>query len=162
MGYREISAAIIDDLLAGRLESDNQQQEALPEIDSLRLFFSRIEQSPNDAEQRLEAIADLYISGRIQEVTNRPLRYFLAKLSNVVNQTKKLETDIENFVQISNEYLSRSGNEKLLRYDATLMKVKVINVWTDSEIRFDDLSSGEKQVISCSLIFTSTKKRRSY
>jgi predicted ATP-dependent endonuclease of OLD family len=76
------------------------------------------------------------------------LRYFLARLSKVVNQTKQLESDIENFVQISNKYLGRSSDKKLLHYDATQMKVKVINVWTETEIGFDDLSSGEKQVIS--------------
>lgn len=147
-GYREISAAIIDDLVAGRFASGDWQAESLPEIDSLRLFFSRIEQSPSNAEQRLEAITQLYSSGKIKEEANAPLRYFLARLSKVVDQTKKLESDIENFVQVSNEYLSRSSDKKLIIYDATKMKVRVINVWTESEIRLDDLSSGEKQVIS--------------
>ncbi|UVO31717.1 ATP-binding protein [Bradyrhizobium arachidis] len=147
MGYREISAAIIDDLLAGRFAS-GELNESLPEIDSLRLFFSRIEQSTKDAGQRLEAITQLYKSERIHDPSNGSLRYFLTRLSKVVNQTKELEADIENFVQISNQYLNCSSDQKQLRYDATQMKVKVINVWTDSEIRLDDLSSGEKQVIS--------------
>jgi predicted ATPase len=148
IGYREISAAIIDDLLAGRFAAGDWKKESLPEIDSLRLFFSRIQQSATDAEKRLEAVTQLYTSGRIEEATNGPLRYFLARLSKVVNQTKQLESDIENFVQISNKYLGRSSDKKLLHYDATQMKVKVINVWTETEIGFDDLSSGEKQVIS--------------
>ncbi|MGC2783178.1 MAG: hypothetical protein WA397_04935 [Roseiarcus sp.] len=83
IGYREISAAIIDDLLAGRFASGDWRNEPLPEIDSLRLFFSRIEQSPKDDKQRLEAIAQLYDSGRIDEETNGPLRYFLASGSNL-------------------------------------------------------------------------------
>ncbi len=148
LGYRQISAEIIDDLLAGRFASGDWEDDSLPDKDSLRLFFSRIEPSQDHAKQRLEAIDQLYISGLIKEETNVPLRYFLARLSKVVNQTKEVEADIENFVQISNEYLSRSSDQKLLRYDAIQMKVKVVNVWTDSEIRLDDLSSGEKQVIS--------------
>ena len=99
IGYREISAAIIDDLLAGRFPSASWQREALPELESIRLFFSRIEQSPRDAEQRLGALAELYSSGRIDEVSNEPLRYFLARLSKVVDQTKELEADIESFVR---------------------------------------------------------------
>ncbi|SFV28908.1 AAA family ATPase [Hyphomicrobium facile] len=148
IGYRKISAAIIDDLLAGRSAVRDAQHEPLPEIDTLRLFFSRIEQSSNDAKQRLDAITNLYNSGQINDVGHEPLRYFLARLAKVVNQTKEVESDIERFVQISNEYLSRSGDQKLLLYDATQMKVKVMNVWTGTEIRLDDLSSGEKQVIS--------------
>lgn len=160
IGYREISAAIIDDLLAGRFAVPGAQNEPLPEIDSLRLFFSRIEQSPNDAEQRLEAIAELYNSDQINNFGNEPLRYFLTRLAKVVNQTKELESDIEKFVQISNEYLSHSGDQKLLQYDSTQMKVKVINVWTESEIRLDDLSSGEKQVISLfAHLYLSQKKK---
>ncbi|WP_315712578.1 MULTISPECIES: AAA family ATPase [unclassified Bradyrhizobium] len=159
-GYREISAAIIDDLLGGRFPSGDWQSESLPTIDSLRLFFSRIEQSANDAEQRLDIINQLYRSGEIGEQSHQPLRYFLARLSKVVNQTKELESDIENFVNKANEYLSMSGDRKKLRYEPTQMKVKVLNEWTGKDIQFDDLSSGEKQVISlfAHLYLSRTKK----
>jgi predicted ATP-binding protein involved in virulence len=160
IGYREISAAIIDDLLAGRFPSASWQKEALPELDAIRLFFSRIEQSPSDAEQRLGALAELYDSGRIDDVSNEPLRYFLARLSKVVDQTKELEADIESFVRVSNNYLSQSADRKLLVYDSAHMKVRVINVWDSTEIRFDDLSSGEKQVISLfAHLYLSRKKQ---
>ena len=40
------------------------------------------------------------------------------------------------------------------------MKVKVINVWTETEIRLNDLSSGEKQVISLfAHLYLSQKKK---
>ena len=151
IGYREISASIIDDLIAGRFATGDWQNETLPEIESLRLFFSRIEQSPREAEQRLNSISDLYGDGKLEQPTNQPLRYFLIKLSKVINQTRELESGIESFVKICNEYLSSSSDEKVLRYNAKERSVKVINTWTNSEIRFDDLSSGEKQVIHYSL-----------
>lgn len=88
------------------------------------------------------------------------MRYFLSRLSKVVDQTKEMEADIENFVEVSNKYLTHSANQKLLRYDSTNMKVKVINIWTESEIRFDNLSSGEKQVISLfSHLYLSKRKQ---
>ena len=41
-----------------------------------------------------------------------------------------------------------SSDEKVLEYDPNEMKVFVHNSWTGQEVGLDDLSSGEKQVIS--------------
>ena len=76
------------------------------------------------------------------------LRYFLTKLSAVVEATKELEEDIEAFVDKANKYLELSSDEKILEYDPNEMKVVVRNSWTGEEVELNDLSSGEKQVIS--------------
>ena len=148
LGYRSISANIIDDLLAGVPQEDRSEPPgALPEIDALARFFSRIHNrgSPDD---RLESLRRLYESGEIDTNQHNPLRYFLTKLSAVVEKTKGFEADIEAFVDKANGYLKMSSDEKVLEYDPNEMKVIVHNPWTEQEVGLDDLSSGEKQVIS--------------
>lgn len=160
LGYRQISAAIIDDLISGRFVDKPLKNTPLPTIEDLRLFFSRIQQSPHDSEQRLAAVTRLYDSKEIEGATQNYLRYFLTMLSTVVSQTKGLEANIQHFVDQANEYLNQSGDEKSLQYDATRMKVLVKNTWTNAEVKLDDLSSGEKQVISLfSNMYLYTKKK---
>lgn len=145
-GYRLLSANIIDDLLTASLSESATSPANLPDIEELSLFFSRID--GGRAAARLDAVDSLYRSGDIQNKEHEMLRYFLGKLSRVVNQTKALESGVERFVNKVNDYLSSSGDEKKLIYDAQRMKVIVRNTWTETTIALDDLSSGEKQVIS--------------
>ena len=148
IGYRSLSANIIDDFLAGLPRQRHSiSPEGLPEIDALARFFSRIfnRGSPDD---RLKSLRGLYESGQINADEHRTLRYFLTKLSTVVEQTKELEADIEAFVRKANGYLKMSSDEKVLEYDPNEMKVIVHNPWTEQEVDLDDLSSGEKQVLS--------------
>jgi hypothetical protein len=145
MGYRRISANIIDELLMARGAATDTAQ--LPNVEALSRFFSRIEQS-SAPEERLNSIKDLYASGEISSHDNRTLRYFLTKLSKVVDQTRELEDSIEQFVEKANTYLKSSSEEKVLRYDASGLKVLAQSLWTGAEIKLDDLSSGEKQVVS--------------
>lgn len=145
--YRTISAAIIDDALGGKISSDSHQISRLPDIDSLRLFFSRVE-SDGDKTGRLESLKNLYDTGQIHDSDQLILRYFLSKLEAVVDRTKQLESSVEKFVEQVNVYLSLSSDEKTLTYDSNLMRVVVRNLFNGDEIDLETLSSGEKQVIS--------------
>lgn len=156
IGYRAISANIIDELLAVQFSSVPDQSQQLPDIESLSRFFSRIEGASRagkdegvaTAMKRLEAIQQLYDSNRIHNQENEILRYFLSKLSRVVDRTRTIESNIGDFVEKVNVYLRQSSDEKHLQYDNVRMKVLVQNLWTGEEIKLDDLSSGEKQVVS--------------
>lgn len=145
--YRTISASIIDDALGGKIHPDSFQYAKLPDIEALRLFFSRVE-SDKSSTNRLEMLKHLYETGDIHKPDQLILRYFLSKLEAVVDRTKQLESNVEKFVEQVNVYLSLSGDEKTLTYDSNLMKVVVRNVFTEDEIDLEVLSSGEKQVIS--------------
>ena len=148
IGYRSISANIIDDLLVGfPRDTHSAPPEGVPEIEALARFFSRIHvrESPDD---RLKSLRHLYESGEIGKNEHATLRYFLTKLAAVVETTKGLEANIEAFVDKANGYLKMSSDEKVLEYDPNEMKVIVRNSWTDQEVDLNDLSSGEKQVIS--------------
>lgn len=146
-GYRSTSANIIDELLqVGEIKGPASS--SLPSVEALSLFLSRIDQSPAKPAQRLNSIKALYESGAIDSESNNLLRYFLGKLSAAVDRTRYLEASIEQFVERVNVYLESSSDEKRLEYDASRMKVAVKNLWTGNDVKLDDLSSGEKQVIS--------------
>lgn len=148
IGYRTISENIIDDLLEGNLAKSNiVQNVSPPEIGSLVRFFSSVKN--NDAQKkRIDSLQNLYKTKKIYNQTYTDLRYFLAKLDNVVNRTEKLVANIEEFVKKANSYLTTSSDEKKMEYDSDAMTVLVRNSITENEIDLDDLSSGEKQIIS--------------
>ncbi len=143
-GYRQISAKIIDELILGSLTENSEQ--ALPDLETLKIFFSRIGNSSLLDVKNLDRINEIYINPKSTKAGT--LRYFLGMLADVVNQTSQLEKTVETFVAKVNAYLGASSDSKTLTYDPLQMKVYVKNDWTGDEVEFDDLSSGEKQVIS--------------
>ncbi|KAB8041915.1 AAA family ATPase, partial [Klebsiella pneumoniae] len=62
--------------------------------------------------------------------------------------TKELEEKIENFVLMCNKYLQLSDDSKFLDYDVESLQVVVKDLFTNNPIELEDLSSGEKQIIS--------------
>lgn len=146
-GYRQISAAIIEDLV--RSKNIDTPRESLPELESLRLFLSRVDQAELSV-YGSSGLEKLYSDdeGVSRGTQSQILRYFLAKLAVVVNETKELESQIEKFVEKVNGYLEVSSDEKKLSYDSVKMMVEIKNNWTGNTVKMDDLSSGEKQVVS--------------
>lgn len=147
-GYREISANIIEDLLSGKANNTNPDFSKLPDLETLKLFFSRVVGKKIHSEY-LDRVQEIYENKNTRRDSNQDtLLYFLSKLSMVVNQTKQLESTIENFVKKANTYLGATSDVKVFNYDPEKMKVTVINQWTSDEVNLNDLSSGEKQVVS--------------
>ena len=149
IGYRQLFATIIDDLLEAGTEALRESStKALPDLESLKTFLSSVE-SGNTSEERTRALAKLYDGTTASnDFQSQTLKYFLSKLAKVVDQTKEQESNIANFLDRVNSYLSSSSEEKLLSYNAKDMRVEVRNQWTGRVVEMDDLSSGEKQVIS--------------
>ena len=88
-GYRQISAAIIDDLLRGDLELVSRDE--LPTIDSLSRFFSRIEQATNSV-ARTDRLSELYDKGDIDTGDNLYLKYFLWLYTGFATLKRRIET----------------------------------------------------------------------
>ncbi|QWP75788.1 AAA family ATPase [Lysobacter sp. K5869] len=160
--YRNASATIIDDALSGSIKFESPSRGALPDLDSLKRFLSRVSRdsrsvvdsykvpsiSDTQNEKRISAIAALYESGDISNEDQILLRYFLRRLGGVIEKTKETEAMLQRFVDACNSYLSDSNEEKVFTYDQNLMQVAVINSWTSRPIPLSQLSSGEKQIVS--------------
>jgi len=159
--YRSASATIIDEALANAIASVSVRPDELPELKSLARFLLRV--SPADrhtqfepgvraggesARHRIQAITELYDTGRIHEPDQGVLRYFLSRLGSVIEKTKETEAKLQHFVDACNGYLTDSSDEKSFVYEPNSMRVTVVNKFTDTVVPLGQLSSGEKQVIS--------------
>ncbi|VWB57534.1 hypothetical protein BLA6860_02660 [Burkholderia lata] len=147
-GYRSWSARILGDSLKGKSSRPTNGPADLPDIDTLSLFLNRLGPVENNLGEIFQNIGGLYNSGAIYSDEYEFLRYFLTGLNKVIGQTKALEQRIERFVVVCNSYLTMSSDEKKLAFDPQTLTVKVHNSWADCTVPLDELSSGEKQIIS--------------
>jgi ABC-type cobalamin/Fe3+-siderophores transport system ATPase subunit len=146
-GYRKISKEIIDDLLERGLTVQSGGPPELPKLDVLKRFFSRVGEISNPQVARIERVYAQEADGSDNSEAAQ-LVYFLSKLATVVNETYQLEATIEEFTEIANSYLGATSDPKALVYDPVDMAVSVVDSWTGSSLELNDLSSGEKQVVS--------------
>ncbi|RXH30897.1 AAA family ATPase [Bradyrhizobium zhanjiangense] len=169
LGYREISASIINELIDGRFDLVTPTPEEIPEKEELELFFSRLKDQrrrygPYD-ELSLPNIDRIYTGQDISDERNRFLRYFLAKLNTVIRATSDIETLVRAFIDNCNNYLSSRDlstdlpgrasavgegdiDDKVLTLSRRDLKVTVRSLKAGRPIPLDALSSGEKQMIS--------------
>lgn len=147
--YRNLSARVLQDMLTRQDTSENISVSSLPDLDALGLFLSRVDRTARTSSSlMLHRIQQLYETGRINDTENKFLRYFLSQLSQVIEETRETELVVEQFVAVCNSYLTLSSDEKSLTFDARTLRVVVQNTWSSDPISLDDLSSGEKQIVS--------------
>lgn len=169
IGYRRISANIINELIDGTFERDSFEADKLPDRESLELFFSRLREGGRRigpySDVNIPSIEKIYGSDDIGGESRKTLRYFLSKLYDVINSTKDIELRVEEFIAICNKYLSdddesadtidsvqsqkqRRLDGKLLRLNRRNLKVHAESTASRRKIPLDSLSSGEKQMVS--------------
>lgn len=148
IGYRSLSTKILDEMLKGRAKRETVQIGDLPDVDSLFRFLSRVGREDSPISGVYDDIRRLYDTKEIENEENWFLRYFLIRLGEVIDQTREMEFKVEQFVDVCNSYLALSGDEKKLSFDPKTLKVLVQDLWANCPISLDDLSSGEKQIVS--------------
>ncbi|WP_273827735.1 AAA family ATPase [Providencia rettgeri] len=163
IGYRALTAKMLDDLVKGEYDNESNLKSDLPSITDLKRFLNRVKPENNAFNIEMgnfliTELEGLYSRNEVQQ--NKYLHYFLSKLNLVIEETKEQESKIEEFVGICNKYLSSAGDSKRLRFDPFKLEVVVNDEHSDERISLNDLSSGEKQVISImSILFLSNDKK---
>jgi predicted ATPase len=76
--------------------------------------------------------------------SNKGLLYFIDKLIDLYNEQEILDKAIKNFADTCNSYL----NLKNFRYNESSVKLGVYRENSKTEIELEQLSSGEKQIVS--------------
>ena len=163
-GYRKLSADIIKELLDGSFERADLDESILPTSEDLNLFFSRLKEG-----RRVGPFADVVVPDidhllmqNPQNEKNKFLLYFISKLKKVMQATKGIESQVENFINKCNKYLSNTdvgygrpinldeyrNDSKELRLKRADLSVYAISLPSMRQIDLDALSSGEKQMIS--------------
>lgn len=160
--YRALTARMLNDMSMGAGAWEHVGITGLPDVDSLSRFLSRVGQAGKSTSTTslLDRIQDLYRTGGIADNVNGFLRYFLSRLAEVIEETRETELVIERFVEVCNGYLTLSSDEKRLSLDPYTLRVIVNNVWANCQIPMDELSSGEKQIVSLmARLYLSTKPK---
>lgn len=157
LGYRSLSAKMLEDLIKyGNTDRIDKKKNALPSIEDLERFLNRVENTGTNSRERrasetkkntlITSLKKLYNSDAIKDI--KYLNYFLTQLNSVIQETKEQESKIEKFVAVCDKYLSSAGDSKSLTFDPQRLEVIVKDSHTSDRISLNDLSSGEKQVIS--------------
>ncbi|MDI6002881.1 AAA family ATPase [Cobetia marina] len=120
---------------------------------NVKIVLDRL--SDNISERHKKSILHLVESQKIM-TGHDPLIYLLSNLLEVYKQQSHNDTALKNFAVTCNNYL----NGKQIYYDESAVTVKVVRNKNKSEINLEDLSSGEKQILSIfSLLYLGKKNR---
>ncbi|PAT01143.1 hypothetical protein CI105_08415 [Candidatus Izimaplasma bacterium ZiA1] len=142
LSYSKMNAQILDDLLSDNITSDSSLSERTkPEKKAIDILIGRIGQ------EKITKISDLYKyidSGDQDDNKNSDfLDYYLSRLMDIYDDQKVLDEELKRFITVCNKYL----NGKDIVFDEVNLDVKIETLNSDI-ITLDQLSSGEKQIIS--------------
>ncbi|WP_420287291.1 AAA family ATPase [Flavobacterium psychrophilum] len=80
-----------------------------------------------------------------KELLTKPeLAYFLTKLEDIYLRQRELDNSIKDFEKVTNQYLVG----KKMFFDESSVTLNIYNNKTDEKVELNQLSSGEKQIIS--------------
>lgn len=105
----------------------------------LQIILDRVGESISEIDK--ENIKNYIKSG---DKNNKGLLYLIDKLIDLYNEQETLDVSIKNFAETCNNYL----NLKQFIYDESSVSLKIFRVNSSDEIELEQLSSGEKQIVS--------------
>jgi predicted ATPase len=138
VGFSEITGEMLHQLLTEFPEAKTAKGTQL-EINKIKIILQRV--GPNISDEDKTKIIEFIESGK---TTNRGLIYFINKLIELYNKQEDLDTSIKNFATVCNGYL----NGKQYVYDEREVTLKIKRAKSGEEVLLNQLSSGEKQIVS--------------
>jgi predicted ATP-binding protein involved in virulence len=146
-GLSQISSEILSQLVRG---IPNLSPNALSKISvkDIQIILARVGEAISKVDK--EKILNIVSQKKFDATDDKYLVYFLQKLVQIYEQQRSIDTAIENFVSVCNQYLSMSGKE--IQYEASEVEFYLVSKVNGKRVLMSDLlgklSSGEKQIIS--------------
>jgi predicted ATPase len=128
--------------LASDYKATETEFEKIGKTDELKIVLSRVGDSISGSTKT--RIMHLIESGNIQQDRYHPLVFVLSNLVDVYLEQKDTDDSIKIFVNVANHYLV---NKEFI-YDENNVDIQVVNRKTKKPVDLENLSSGEKQLIS--------------
>ena len=131
---------ITGDLLS-QLSNEFKNYKLKNKVDTkkLQIILDRVGNSINENDK--QNIKDYIDSG---DKSNKGLLYLIDKLIDLYNEQEKLDVAIKKFADTCNKYL----NLKQFVYDESSISLQIFRNNSPDEIELEQLSSGEKQIVS--------------
>ncbi len=135
IGFSSITGDLLSQLLKDFPQVDYH------EIDKkkLRIILDRVGNRISDNDKI--SITEYIQSGK---KNNKGLIFLINKLIDLYNEQEKLDLAIKNFIDTCNGYL----NFKQFVYNESTVKIDIFHSNSEIPIKLDQLSSGEKQIVS--------------
>lgn len=138
--FSKVNGEMIVQLVEGfKVDEDMYRSVANP--DAIKIVLDRI--GENIPSKNKEQIIELVNTGKILN-DHDDLVYFLSNLVKVYEQQKDNDSAIQGFTNICNEYLV----DKKVLYNESNVTISVVRMKNNKSIDWENLSSGEKQIIS--------------
>lgn len=104
----------------------------------------------------LKALQSIKNNGGISEVHDQVVCHYFLKLYESHQELTKKETSIRAFIDVCNRYLEN----KQMKYDSPSFSFSIISNYDEHVIKLNQLSSGEKQIVSMfSHLYLSNKNK---
>ena len=135
ISYAKITSEIINELFENNIDA---LPEATKEIDKdkFKIIMERIGEQYNGSKLPIDFET---------KAQNKYLIYYINKIISIYDTQKKLSSRIKEFINISNKYLV---NKEFIYNEADLTVEIKIKGNAESFLDLDELSSGEKQIVS--------------
>lgn len=138
--FSKVNGEMIAQLVEG-FKVDEEMYVSVSNLDAIKIVLDRI--GENIPTRNKEQILELVNTGKILE-GHDDLVYFLSNLVKVYEQQKDNDSAIQDFTNICNEYLV----DKKIQYNESNVTISVVRVKNKKVVDWENLSSGEKQIIS--------------
>lgn len=137
--YIQMNGEVISDLLKGASMEELTRNIAPIDKHKVEVIIKRI------GEERIENIEKLksFVANNEEHPNEEFLKFYLNKLVKIYDSQKAIDEKLSNFAKVCTKYLAG----KKVVYDEVNLSVCVFDA-NDDQIDFDDLSSGEKQIVS--------------
>lgn len=139
----EINGEILTKLVNGLDRSSIDYYDVIDAHKSdMHLVLKRVGKSLSENDKNI--ILSMLNGGDIYSPENNVLAYFLSKICKVYNEQKINEQAMSSFSQICSDYFF---NKEMI-FDENDLSVKIFSKDVGTEVKFNQLSSGEKQIVS--------------
>jgi len=135
-GFSKITGDLLSQLSN---EFRNYRLKNKVDLKKLQIILDRVGNSINEADKNL--IRDYIHSGN---KSNKGLLFLIDKLIDLYNEQEELDVAIKKFAETCNSYL----NFKQFIYDESSISLKIYREDSNDVILLEQLSSGEKQIVS--------------
>lgn len=137
--YSAMNGDILNDLLSDKSIKSNTNIKI--DREKINIIIGRIGESNI---KQVDKLKDFVNNTKNKYKNKEFLYYYLEKLINIYEKQKVIDEKIKKYTNVCNKYLVN----KRVVYDEVMVEVSIEDKRSKKKISFNDLSSGEKQIIS--------------
>ncbi|PRY08859.1 AAA ATPase-like protein [Pontibacter ummariensis] len=138
-GFAKVTGEMLHQLQEGFPKLSNEEILSI-NGNNIEIILNRVKNNLSEADRN--NILNLL---NTQELLHKQeLAYFLIKLEAIYLQQQSLDNSIKHFANVCNEYLV----DKRFFFDESLVTLIILNNRTNKKVELNQLSSGEKQIVS--------------